>query len=98
MKMNLTLGGNRVLIHVDVVLVNGGHYQLIALRFHPRRHKRSQFQPGRSVKHQLVVYYLIRRFLQYRLLRHPEPVQTLISISISAKKYQIKENQMKLSL
>ena len=28
-----------------------------------------------------------------RLLRHPEPVQTLISMSISAKKYQIKENQ-----
>lgn len=69
----LELGGDGVLIHVNVVLVDGGHDQLVALRLHPRRHEGSQIQPRIPVQHQLVVYDLPRRLLRDRIIRHFEP-------------------------
>lgn len=38
-RADLEFSGNRVLIHVDVVFVEGGHDELIALWLHPRRDK-----------------------------------------------------------
>jgi hypothetical protein len=36
----LDLGGDRVLVHVSVVLVGGLEHELVALGFHPRGHER----------------------------------------------------------
>lgn len=38
----LEFGGDGVLVHVNIVLVNGGHDEFITLRLHPRRHERGQ--------------------------------------------------------
>lgn len=80
MKTCLEFGSDRVLIHVDVVLVNGGHNKLIALRLHPCGDEGGQIQPGISVQHELVVYDLKRRLLGNRLLRHLEPAIPIESI------------------
>src|SRR4051812_23336520 len=73
---NLELSSDGVLIHVNIVLVDGSHDELVALRLHPRRHEGSQVQPGVPVQHQLIVYDLIRCVLRYRMLRHLEPEHT----------------------
>ena len=70
---DLELSGDGVLVHVDVILVDGVHDELVALRLHPRRHERRQVQPRVPVQHQLVVYYLVRCLLRDRILRHFEP-------------------------
>jgi len=71
----LQLGGDGVLVHVDVVLVDGGLDELVALGLHPRGDEGRQVQPRVPVQHQLVVDDLVRRLLGDRLLRHPEPGQ-----------------------
>ena len=38
----LKFGGDRVLVHVDIVLVNGSHDEFVALRLHPRGHEGGQ--------------------------------------------------------
>lgn len=79
----LELGGDRVLVHVDVVFVDGSHDEFVTFRLHPRGDEGGQVQPRVSVQHQLVVYDLVRRFLRDRRLRHPEPahVRQLININ-----------------
>jgi hypothetical protein len=69
----LELGGDGVLVHVDVVLVDGCLDELVTLGLHPRGDERRQVQPRVPVQHQLVVDDLVRRLLGDRLLRHPEP-------------------------
>ena len=76
----LELGSDRVLVHVNVVLVDCGHDELIALRLHPRRHERRQIQPRISVKHELVVDDLVRRLLRDRILWHFEPADQKLQI------------------
>ncbi|RRT72892.1 hypothetical protein B296_00012046 [Ensete ventricosum] len=71
--MYLELGGDGVLVHVDVVLVDGGHDELVALRLHPGGDERREVKPWVPVQHQLVVDDLVRRVLGDRVRRHPEP-------------------------
>jgi hypothetical protein len=75
----LELGGDRVLVHVDVVLVDGSHHELVTLRLHPGGHERSQVQPWVPIQHELVVDDLVRRLLRDRVIRHSEP-ETIIYI------------------
>jgi hypothetical protein len=69
----LELSGDGVLVHVDVVLVDGVLDELVALGLHPRGDEGRQVQPRVPVQHQLVVDDLVRRLLGGRLLRHPVP-------------------------
>jgi len=71
--MYLELGGDGVLVHVDVVLVDGGHDELVALGLHPGGDEGRQVQARVPVQHQLVVDDLVRRLLGDRVLRHAIP-------------------------
>ena len=55
----LELGGLRVLVLVDHVLVDALGHQLRGLRLHPRRDERGQVQPRAAVEQQLVVDQLV---------------------------------------
>lgn len=72
-KTCLELGGDGILVHVDVVLVDRGHDELIALRLHPGGHEGRQVQPRVSVQHQLVFYDLVCCFLWDGVVSHLEP-------------------------
>jgi hypothetical protein len=56
----LELGGLRVLVFVDHVLVEALGHELLGLGLHPRGHERGHVQPGVAVEHQLVVDDLVR--------------------------------------
>lgn len=73
MPHDLEFGSDWVFIHINVVLVNGGHDELVALWLHPRRNEGGQIKPRVAIEHQLVIDHLIRRLLWDRLLRHLEP-------------------------
>ena len=70
---DLELSGDRILIHVNVVLVKGSHDELVTLRLHPSGHKRGQVEPWCTIQHQLIVYYLISCILWYAVPWHLEP-------------------------
>ena len=75
---DLKLGGNGVLVHVNIVFVDRVHNKLITFRLHPSSHERCQVQPRFPVKHQLIVYDLERCLLRYRVLRHLVPANIMI--------------------
>ena len=56
----LELGGLRVLVLVDHVLVEALGHQPLGLRLHPRGDERREVQPRVAVEHQLVVDDLVR--------------------------------------
>jgi hypothetical protein len=55
----LDLGGLRVFVLVDDVLVRRLRHQARGLRLHPRGHEGGQVEPGVAVQHQLVVDDLV---------------------------------------
>ena len=65
----LDLGGLRVLVLVDHVLVEALGHELLGLRLHPRRHERGHVQPRVAVEHQLVVDDLVRDVRRHLALR-----------------------------
>jgi hypothetical protein len=71
--MYLELGGDGVLVHVDVVLVDGGHDELVALGLHPGGDEGRQVEARVPVEHELVVDDLVRRLLGDGVLRHAVP-------------------------
>ena len=73
MERDLELGSDRVLVHVDVVLVDRFHNEFVTLWLHPCRHKRSQVQPRVTIKHELIFYDLICSLLRYRALTNLIP-------------------------
>uniref|UniRef100_A0A8R7V8N9 Uncharacterized protein n=1 Tax=Triticum urartu TaxID=4572 RepID=A0A8R7V8N9_TRIUA len=75
-RTDLELGGDWVLVHVDVVLVDGFHHELAALGLHPGGDEGRQVQPWVPIQHQLVADDLVRRLLMDRPLRHPVPAPT----------------------
>ena len=75
---DLKLSGNGVLVHVNIVFVDGVHNKLITFRLHPSSDKRCQVQPWVPIKHQLIVYDLERCLLWYRVLRHLVPAHIII--------------------
>ncbi len=56
----LDLGGLRVLVLVDHVLVEGLGHQAVGLGLHPRRDERREVQAGAAVEQQLVVDQAVR--------------------------------------
>jgi hypothetical protein len=80
----LELGGDGVLVHVDVVLVDGVHDELVALGLHPGGDEGRQVQPRVPVQHQLVVDDLVRRLLGDRVLGHPVPARVNHNPSIQS--------------
>ena len=75
----MKLSGNRVLIHVDIILVDGLHDKFVTLGLHQRGDKGSQVQLWLTIKQQLIVYDLVSSLLWYRALRHLIPVHTFHS-------------------
>lgn len=71
---NLEVSGDRVLIHVNIVLVEWSHDELVTLRLHPSGNKRGQVEPWCPIQHQLIIYYLICCILWYGPFWHLEPV------------------------
>ena len=65
----LDLGGLRVLVLVDHVLVEALGHELLGLRLHPRRHERGHVEPRVAVEHQLVVDDLVRDVGRHLALR-----------------------------
>ena len=55
----LELGGLRILVLVDHVLVEALGHELLGLRVHPRRHERREVHARVAVEHQLVVDDLV---------------------------------------
>jgi hypothetical protein len=55
----LDLGGLRVLVLVDHVLLDGLGHQQVRLPGHPRRHERREVQAGAAVEQQLAVDHLV---------------------------------------
>ena len=64
-KLYMKLSGNRVLIHVNIILVDGLHDQLVTLRLHQRGDEGSQVQLWLEIKQQLIVYDLVSCLLWY---------------------------------
>lgn len=74
----LKLSGDRVFIHVDVILVNGIHDKLVALRFHPCCNERGQIQPRIPIQHEFIVDDLVCGFLGNRILWNLKPIKIFI--------------------
>ena len=70
---HLELGGLRVLVLVDHVLVEALGHQLLGLRLHPGGHERGQVQAGVAVEHQLVVDDLVGDVGRELALGQPVP-------------------------
>lgn len=70
---HLQFRGNRILIHVHIILVNGRHNEVVALWLHPCRHKWGKVQPWVAIQHQFIVYDLVCGLLWYRGIWQPEP-------------------------
>jgi len=70
---NLKLSGDRVLVHVDVVLIESGHDEFVTLGLHPCRNERGQIQAWVAVQHELVADDLVRRILGRFVLRYFKP-------------------------
>jgi hypothetical protein len=89
----LELRGDGVLVHVDVVLVDGVHDELVALGLHPRGDEGRQVQPRVAVQHQLVVDDLVRRLPRDRPLRHPVPAEARpVTVSGTVRAGRAEEN------
>ena len=71
----LELGGDGVLVHVGVVLVDALEDEPVALGLHPRGDERRQVQPRAAVQQQLVVDDLVRRVLGDGLLPQLVPAR-----------------------
>jgi hypothetical protein len=84
-----------VLVHVDVVLVDGVHDELVALWLHPGGDEGRQVEPRVAVQHQLVADDLVRRLLRDRPLRHPVPARAAPNpvISIPGKAYEFRASR-----
>ena len=72
-ELYMKLSGNRVLIHVNIILVDGLHDQLVTLRLHQRGDEGSQVQLWLEIKQQLIVYDLVSCLLGYWILWHLIP-------------------------
>lgn len=68
----LELCSDRILIHIHIVLVNGSHYEFVALRLHPSGDEGGQIQPRISIEHEFIVDDLERGLLRDRIFRHFE--------------------------
>ena len=73
MRMYVKVSGGRILVHVNIVLVDGFHDEFVALFFHGSGHKRSQVQLWNCIKLQLIVNVLVRSLLRHGVLWHAEP-------------------------
>jgi len=67
----LQLGGLRVLVLVDHVLVEALGHQQLRLRLHPGRDECREVEPGVAVQDQLIPDYLQRSVRQHPLPRYP---------------------------
>jgi len=65
----LQLGGLRVLVLVDQVLVEALGHQLASLRFHPGRDEGGEVQPRTAIEQQLVMDQLVGDIRRHRVLR-----------------------------
>ena len=74
MKINLEFSGDRVFIHVNIILVDGVHHEFITLWLHPSGHKWRKIQSWITIQHQLIIHNLICCFLWHRILWHLEPL------------------------
>ena len=73
MRTYVKVSGDRIFVHVDIVLVYRFHDELVALFFHGSCHKGSQVQLWNCIKLQLIVYVLIRSLLWHGVLGYAEP-------------------------
>jgi len=64
--------GDRILIHVNIVLVDGFHDEFVALFLHGSGDKGSQVKLWNGIKLQLIVYVLVGSLLWHGVLRHAE--------------------------
>ena len=69
----LNLGGNRVLVHVDVVFIDGVHDELVAFGLHPRGDEGCQIETWVAIQHELVVDDLKGGLLGHGALGDGEP-------------------------
>jgi hypothetical protein len=76
-RLYLQLGGDGVLVHVDVVFVERLDDELVAFGLHPRRGEGRHVQARVPVQHELIAHYLVRRVLGHLLLRQPIPEPTM---------------------
>ena len=72
----LELCGDGVFIHVNVILVNGRHDELIAFGFHPCGDKRCQVQPWVPIQHEFIIDNLICCLLGNRSIWDLESANT----------------------
>jgi hypothetical protein len=94
----LELGGDRVLVHVGVVLVDALEDELVALGLHPRGHERRQVQPRAAVQQQLVVDDLVRRVLGDGLLSQLIPAGSTRTASAQSQRHRLTDHQSLASL
>jgi len=87
------VSGDRIFIHVYIVLVDGFHDELVTLFLHGSGDKGSQVELWNSIKLQLIVYVLVSSLLRHGVLRHGKPANmtktTFIKLPLE------KENQTK---
>jgi len=65
--------GDRIFVHVNIVLVDGFHDEFVALFLHWSGDKGSQVELWNSIELQLIVYALVSSLPRHGILRYGKP-------------------------
>jgi len=87
---NLELSGNRVLVHVNVVLVQGRQDEFVTLGLHPCGHKGGKVEAGIAIQHELItddlvcnVFWCFSLWQTIPVHRDGQPIQPTRSTTLS---------------
>lgn len=89
---NLELSGNRVLVHVNVVLVQGRQDEFVTLGLHPCGHKGGKVEAGIAIQHELItddlvcnIFWCFSLWQTIPVHRDGQPIQPTRSTTLSCR-------------